>query len=572
MPMSPSELEAQVVALADTVRRLEGRVSELEQAGAAGRARRAAAAQASAQTAARAKSDVLAVASTAPLVGRTLLVLAGAFILRALTDAGTLPGWLGVVLGLAYAGTWLALADRAGGAGAATSAGFHALSAVVIGFPLLFEAGSRLHLLGPVAAAALLAALTAGALAVAARRRREGLAWIAALGGAATAVALAAAAGRAAPASLYLVALGAATLWLGYVLDWFALRWPIALVADVVVAVLALAAGTGRTPDSPAAALFVLGALVAAYLGSIATRTLLLGRAVVLFEVLQAIAAVALGLGGAAHVTSRAGMGAAPVGAVSLAFGAAAYAVAFAFLERRARGRANFYFYTSAALAFVLGGGVLLLAPAPLGLACAALAVITGALARRHGRLTLAVHGALYALAAALASGLAARAPAALLGEPGSIAGTVTALPVVTLVAAAATAWLCADAPPREGPAERLAQLALVAAVTWAAAGVLCGALAPLAGADDAGAVAALRTVVLAAAALALAALGRDPAWLEARWLAYPLLGVAGMKVLLEDLPRGRPASLFLSFAAFGAVLLLVPRLRRRVAAPAGGA
>ncbi len=565
MPQSPSELEAQVAVLVETVRKLEGRVAELERGGAA-EARRAGAPRPGADTAARARSDALALASTAPLVGRTLLVLAGAFVLRALTDAGTLPAWLGVVLGLAYAGTWLALSDRAAGARAPTSAAFHAFSAVVIGFPLLFEAGTRLRLLGPLAAAALLAALTAGALRVAARRRLEGLAWIAALGGAATAVALAASSGRAAPAALYLVLLGAATLWLGYVLDWFALRWPVALLADGVVLVLALGAGRGRSPDSAAAALVVLGALVAAYLGSIATRTLLLGRSVVPFEVAQAIAAIALGLGGAAHVTARAGMGAAPVGVVSIAFGAAAYAVAFAFLERQ-KGRANFYFYTSAAIAFVLGGGVLLLPWSALGLACAALAVGAGALGRTSGRLTLAVHAALYALAASIASGLLGRATGALLGGPEALAAAVSPLATLALVAAAATAWLTAAAPPRTGPWDHAAQLLLVMACAWSAAGTACGLLAPLAGAADPGAVAALRTTTLAAAALALAALGRSGAWVEARWLAYPLLGVAGMKVLLEDLPRGRPASLFLSFAACGAVLLLVPRLRRRVAA-----
>lgn len=568
MPHSPSELEAQVTALMETVRSLEGRVSQLERSGAAQQARRAAGEpRADADTAARARSDALALASAAPLVGRTLLVLAGAFVLRALTDAGTLPAWLGVVLGLAYAGTWLALSDRAGGARASTSAAFHGFSAVVIGFPLLFEAGTRLRLLGPAASATLLAALTAGALLVAARRRLEGLAWIAALGGTAAAIALAAASGRAAPAALYLVLLGAATLWLGYVLDWFALRWPVALVADGVVLVLALAAGNGRSRDSAAAALVVLGALVAAYLGSIATRTLLLGRAVVAFEVIQAVAAIALGLGGAALVTARAGLGAGPVGAVSLAFGAAAYAVAFAFLERREKGRANFYFYTSAAIAFVLGGGLLLLPRGALGVACAALAVGAGALGRTSGRLTLAVHGALYALAAALATGLLGRATGALLGGPEALAAAIAPVSVLALVAAAATAWLAAAAPPRSGPPEHAAQLLLIAATAWAAAGTACGLLAPLAGAGDPGAVAALRTTALAAAALALAALGRSGAWVEARWLAYPLLGVAGMKVLLEDLPRGRPASLFLSFAACGAVLLLVPRLRRRVAA-----
>lgn len=561
MPLSPSELEAQLALLADSLRKLESRVASLERTGAAARVRPPPAADAG--TAARARSDALALAATAPLVGRTLLVLAGAFVLRALTDAGTLPAWLGVVLGLAYAGTWLALADRAAGRGAATSAGFHAFAAVAIGFPLLFEAGSRFRLLPPAAAAALLAALTGGALWVAARRRLQGLAWIAALGSAATAVALAAASGQAAPAALSLVLLGVATLWLGYVLDWFALRWPVALVADLIALVLAL--GAGRSPDSAPAALVVLAALVAGYLGSIATRTLLLGRAVVPFEVAQAVAAIAVGLGGAAHVTARAGMGSGAVGAVSLLFGAACYAVAFAFLERREKARANFYFYSAAGLVFVLVGGVSLLPRASLGIACAALAVIAGALARSRGRLTLAVHGAIYALAAALASGLAGGATAALLVGPAARAGVGPGA-VLALAAAAFTAWLTAAAPARTRPEERLAQLALVAVVAWSAAGAAVGLLAPLVGAGDAGAVASLRTAALAATALALAGLGRAGAWVEARWLAYPLLGVVGLKVLLEDLPRGRPASLFLSFAAYGAVLLLVPRLRRRAA------
>jgi len=68
---------------------------------------------------------------------------------------------------------------------------------------------------------------------------------------------------------------------------------------------------------------------------------------------------------------------------------------------------------------------------------------------------------------------------------------------------------------------------------------------------------------------LLLAWAGRFGTWLEAGWLAYPLLAVAGLKILLEDLPRSRPATLFMSFAFYGAALILVPRLRsRRKAAP----
>jgi hypothetical protein len=42
-----------------------------------------------------------------------------------------------------------------------------------------------------------------------------------------------------------------------------------------------------------------------------------------------------------------------------------------------------------------------------------------------------------------------------------------------------------------------------------------------------------------------------------------------GLKLLLEDIGRSRPGSLFLAFAFYGAVLILVPRLRRRAEAPA---
>src|SRR6187402_2242714 len=53
------------------------------------------------------------VSSVASLVGRTFVVLGGAYLLRALTESGRLPGRGGVVLGLAYAVVWFGAADRA---------------------------------------------------------------------------------------------------------------------------------------------------------------------------------------------------------------------------------------------------------------------------------------------------------------------------------------------------------------------------------------------------------------------------------------------------------------------------
>jgi hypothetical protein len=58
--------------------------------------------------------------------------------------------------------------------------------------------------------------------------------------------------------------------------------------------------------------------------------------------------------------------------------------------------------------------------------------------------------------------------------------------------------------------------------------------------------------------------LGRREAWREAGWLVYPLLAATGLKILLEDLPRGRPATLFVAFALYGAALVAVARARHR--------
>ncbi len=575
-----TDLEAKVAELARALAEVQARVELLERTPARPAARRAPAAAAGPAGAAAAGAGIPSTATAFAFVGRTLLVLAGAFVLRALTDSGTLAAPLGVALGLAYAGTWIALADRSGKAGGSWSAGFHGATAVMIGFPLLFEATFRFKLLSPAGASALLAALTAVALAVAARRKLEGLAWLVSLAGVATAgaVALAPVTGRAAFPALYVIALGVGTLWLGYVLDWHGPRWPMAIAADVLVAVVSLRAMAPGGGEGAWTAFVIQAVLMVAYLGSIAARTLLLGRRVVPFEMFQTAAALAVGLGGAAAVASRTGGGAeVAFGLVSLASGLGAYGVAFAFVERRQQGSANFWFYSSAAIVLVLAGTALVLSGPALPLAWAALAVVTAALARRSGRVTLATHAAAYGVAATIAAGLLSHASEVSFASPEQAWEPAGLAAVLVLVATIATAWLGA-ASARARVVERIPQLLLVAAVACATAGVAVGWLVPiLAGPPGAGAapgaVATVRTAVWVAGALLLTWLGRRDAWREAGWLVYPTLAAIGLKILLEDLQRSRPATLFLAFALYGAALIAVSRVRRRPReAPGAGA
>jgi hypothetical protein len=564
------ELEEKVAALSEGLRRLEERVAAVERAPGRAPARREAVGGRAAVAVAAAGAAAPSAATAVGWVGRTLLVLAGGFVLRALTDAGTLPPPAGIALGLAYAGTWIALADRAGRGGAKWSAGFHGAAAALLGFPLLLEATFRLRLLSAGMAAVLLAALTGVALAVSARRRLEGLAWLVSLAGVATAAALALAPldGRALLPALYLVLLGGATVWLGYVLDWHGPRWPVAVAANLLVALVSIRAVSAGAPEGPWAAFAAQAALMLVYLGSFAARTLLLGRAVVPFEFAQTPAALAAGLGGAALVAARTGGGSEPFGAIAVALGLGAYAVAFSFVERRHAARANFAFYSSVALVLVVAGTALLLDGPAMPLAWAAAAVVAAELARRHRRRTLAAHAAAYGVAAALASGLVSQAFEVSFAS-GAVPWPAATLPSIAVLAALGlTAWLAAGATERVHPSEHAPQLALVAVLACAAAGVAVGLLVPpLAGAPphaSAGAVATIRTVVWVSGAMLLGWLGARRGWREAGWLVYPVLAATGLKILLEDLPRSRPATLFLAFALYGGALIAVARGRHR--------
>ncbi|HET8541803.1 MAG TPA: hypothetical protein VFL83_18140 [Anaeromyxobacter sp.] len=572
--------------MSDSLHKMELRVGTLERAlppAIARRVRAAAAATAAPAgdaAAAMLRQDAASVAGTMSLAGRTLLVLAGAYLLRALTDTGRVPTWLGVAMGFVYAGLWIAACDRAAGKRLLASAGFHGAAAVVIGFPLLFEATARFKLLPTWFAAILLSGFTAVALAVAARRRFQPLAWLVVLGAIPAAYALMFAQGRVAPPLVFLIVLGTVTVWLGYVVDWHGLRWPVAAAVDLAVLFLAVEAVRPGAPDGPITAIVVQFCLIAAYLGSTAVRTLGLRRSVVAFETVQTAAVLLTALGGAAFVTARAGMGATALGALSLTFGAAAYGVAFSFVERE-RTPANFYFYTTAGLAFVLAGAGFLLDPAPRGLFWAGLALGAACAARKAERLTLATHAAAYALAAAISGGLLAHAAEAAFDSPAVPWTPATAAHVVIAAAVAFSAWALGSAPARRWH-ERGPRVVLLFLLAFAAAGLVIGGIAPhAAGVPGAGAdpaiVAMIRSVVLALGALALAAMGRTATWADARWLAWPVLGIGGIEMALQMIYyQSRASTLFLALGVYGAALILVPRLRRRAAragaVPAGDA
>ena len=519
---------------------------------------------------ARARDDLVTMLS---FIGRTFVALGGAYLLRALTDAGVVPLPLGTALGLAYAMAWLVMSHRAGAAHGRTSAAFHGLVATMIAFPLIWESVTRFQLLTPNAASLALALVTALTLASAVRQQSQVLAWIAVLAGLGTSLVLVAATRVVLPVAGFTIALGIATLWIGYSVDWVLLRWPAALVADLMVLALAARVASGSWPDPPARVIALQLLLLTGHLASVAARTLLRGRGVNLFEVLQTAAALALGFGGAVYVAQATGFGATALAAMNLLFGAGCYGVAFAFLARQQGLRTNFYFYTSLGLILVLVSMALLLTGATVALAWTALGVLTTWLALRTHRVTLNSHAAVYTLAAASASGLLAAATAALVGA------TDVPWPPVALVVLCGAA-VCWTIPMSRAAGTsvvgRVPRLLITIVLVWSAGGWLIRVIAPalpgaMGRALDAGVIATLRTSVLAVAALALAWAGRSERYRESAWLLYPLLAAGGVKLLVEDLPRSRPATLFIALALYGGALIVAPRLGRTDASVAPG-
>ncbi|MGB5103640.1 MAG: hypothetical protein WBO04_10020 [Steroidobacteraceae bacterium] len=503
------------------------------------------------------------------LIGRLFLVLAGGFFLRAMTEAGVLAAEIGVGLAFVYGLAWLVLADRAGRRGQVTSAVFHALAAALVAFPLLVEATTRFKVLTGAGGALGLALLTVGLFLVAWRQRLRAIAWVTIVAALPTSLVLLVEAGVVVPIGLYLVALGVATLWLGYALGWTALRWPVALTADIVVAGVTMRALAPGHLVVPHVAMLLQWALIGAYLVSVAIRTFVRGRSVTPFEIVQTAAALLVGFGGTVFLTRANGSIPAAVGLTSVVLGATCYGVARVFIGRRADLERNLYFYTSLALVLVLAGCALALRAQWLGVVFAVLGAAATAAWSREGRPYLLLHGAIYIVAASIASGALGYSAWALLSAPVEAWAVPRAIMLVVLIAAASSAGLAA-ARPRPDDAVLASGLKLVLAlcVVVLASGWLIGNLALVAAgpADrrvDLGALATVRTIVLAVAALVIAWIGRHSRFREWAWLVYPLLVAVGLKMVAQDFNYSRPATLFIALAVYGAALIVAPRLRR---------
>lgn len=563
-PLRRPPAEAPSTSLETRVARLEARVAALESPGLTG-------------TALDVPGEIHlpgALPDTLPaaprilgLLGRVCLILGGATFIRALVDAGSLHRGWGVALGLAYALTWAVLADRSR---SPLTAAFHALASILITYPLLVESTARFGILAPGLAAALLVIATGLHASVAWRRDLQPILWTATLASLASGFLLMAARRTVEPFVAGFLLLGAGALWLTYGRRWHGLRWPTALAADLGVLILtSLAAWPGGTPEayrslSAAWAMALALALVALYVGSFALRMRQRQRVVNAFEATQTVLVLLVGFGGAVRVALATSAGLGLLGAgVSLA-GAGCYLAARPFAEDQEETRANFNFFTFLALTFLLLGGPIVLPLPGFAILGGLLGFAAMGVGLRWRRASLILQSGIYLAAALLASGLA------LWSFRAFLATTAPAVPPSAAGAAglallSATLGLFLLRRPEDVLAAKvrpvILSLAALGALALGALAIFGAGRVLLPPGGDAGLLAVLRTATLSTLTLALAWCGRRLPVLTTGWLVYPLLILGALKFLFEDVAVGRPLTLFLAFMAFGATLILAPRL-----------
>jgi hypothetical protein len=513
--------------------------------------------------------------STVALIGRTLIVLGGAYLFRALSDRALVPPLAGAGAAWVYALLWLVQCDRTAARGQRTSAVFHGITGTLIAYPLLWETTAVFGLLPPAATAAAMLAVLGIALWVASRRALPSVAWVAVVAHVASGFALMV--GTQAFLPLSLAMLGAAgVVEIPRLRDsWPRMRWPAAFGADAAVLVLVIASvRASRDLAAPEiSGMAVLGAVLALpliYLASVGERTVHREQPISGFEVGQVTLALLGGLAGGAVVQGVRGASSEWIGLLALLLALACYATALGFVERRlGRGRSFHVFSTFAGVLGLAGPALLSLGGPALVVVFCAFGVVALALGALGDRSTLRAHGALYGMAAAVASGLVCAAGDVLLVNPAAwrpLSGAMlVALAFVLGGCIALMATMRRDAP----ASLRLPQAALAALLVALLAALLIRLLVPaalaLASEDGApAALAALRSVVMALLAVALAVLGRRLQRPELHWLVYPLLVLGGIKLVWEDLRIGEPVALFAAFAAFGFALLVTPRLMRQ--------
>lgn len=497
--------------------------------------------------------------------GKAMLGMAGAYVLRAIAESGSLPRPAVAVLAIAYAGMWLAWAAWIPEQQWFSSAIYAGTSALIFA-PMLWELTLRFGVLTPAITAAVLGGFAAGAYALAWRRNLVPVVWVGVLTTAVASISLLIATRQMVPFITVLLLMALLTETASSHNHWMGVRPVAAAAADCAVWSMIFIysnPGTSRADYAPlsTAALLLPGILLLTIYGTSAgLRSVLHGKKITLFEAAQSMAAFAL----MGTVVLRFGpQESAPLlGVFCLVLAPACYVAALVRFSDPRLAR-NYFVYSTWGFALLLTGGFLCLAPTWLAAVLGAAAILATLVGAQQKRVGLEVHGFVFLVAAASASGMLQYSAQALVGvfpkSPPAIGWMVSAAAILCYALSGITQGAARAQRVFQTLSATLAlgavATALVSALVWITETVVTPGEAH---------VAVIRTLAGCALALALAYLG--PRWrrIELVWVTYGSLGLIAAKLLLEDLRQGHPEFIAASIFVYAVTLMLVPGVVRR--------
>lgn len=507
-------------------------------------------------------------AAAMPVLGKGVLGIAGAYLLRALAEAGPIPPLPVLIMAIVYAGLWMVWAVKANSANRFASATYGVTSVAILS-PLLWESTERFHVMSPILTAGVMVAFTILVLALSRRTELQLIPWAATLAIVITDLGLIVTTHELVPLTIALLAIAAITeifACLGYPMTWRAVP---AVAADFGIWLLVdVMTSAGGVPEDyhPASSLTVTllcVALTVIYGGSIAVSGFAQRKKFTVFEIIQSV----VGFGVAAFGILRAahGLQARYLGSLFLLLAAACYWGALSHFgdERNSRNRR----VSAAWAAALLMAGTFLVFPVRFQVLFFCVVSLAGAfLYSRTRKFSLGLHTSFYLVAASAVSPLPAYVA-------GALAGQIPSAPSWNIWIVGASAALCywiGGRVPEDHHSRRLLWVVPAALVGSASTAILVVVISRIASGEmeiTPSRLSVIRTIIICVVASMIAFVGSRWKQVELGWVAYSAVALGTIKLLLEDLRFGNALSLVASLLCYGSILILLPRLTRRATA-----
>jgi hypothetical protein len=560
-----NDLPETIELLSARVNALEKRVHDLEQSSVVALAQPAV--EAAGPTTLTPEADLASgeqVSGAFLLLGKSMLGIAGAYVLRSLAGSNLLPRPLIAALAIAYAIAWLVAASRTKATERFAGALYAATSALILA-PMLWELTMRFGVLTPDVSAAVLGVFAAAATALSWKLENSPVLSISHGAAALTALGLSIVTHVMIPFLVLLLIMLATCEYQGIRTGRRGVRTLVAAVTDVAVWILIF---LYRTPEStrtdyPALGVAALvapaGLLFLITVAAVVFKTTVLERRITALEAIQSMVTFLLSACAALFLVPQ--LGGRIVGIVCLVFAGVCYAGAFAFFRRRPELR-NFHVFALWSAGLLLAGIYLSLPPGWAMVCLVAAAIASALIAVRLCCITLECHGILYLTVAAVGCGLLSYSFQALAGSvPVKVGWSI-----FLVAGCALLCYIAARERERESWQSQIlhlipALLAVCAAAALTTHGLLW--LMALRITPDVFHVALIRTLIVCAIALLLAFAGSRWRRPEMTRIAYAALAFVAAKLLFEDLRHGHMEFIAGSIFLFAMTLIGVPRLAR---------